>query len=264
MTITPGTPDDWTDTVEPERTEPDTNGPMLRDDCCSQTLRDACTDEWVQIAPVAAHPATLTPEQVEVQWPNGDRLLCYVDEGGYQLIARHVGDGSPFPWGDGRIVRVLTEDKPTDADTEDAVYLSGPMTGLPDFNRPAFHAAAAELRAQGHVVINPAEVDLGPDATWVDYMRIHLAEIARRVTQVFVLPGWGSSRGAQLEVHVARSLGLPVAPVPEPVDPDAAAIEAIVTAYRRSPECSTHDVFGEAMLDHLRAQGFDVTARAEQ
>jgi len=51
---------------------------------------------------------------------------------------------------------------------------------------------------------------------------------------------------------------------PAPVDPDAAVIEAIVTAYRRSPECSTHAVFGEAMLDHLRAQGFDVTARAEQ
>lgn len=51
---------------------------------------------------------------------------------------------------------------------------------------------------------------------------------------------------------------------PAPVDPDAAAVEAIVTAYRRSPECSTHAVFGEAMLDHLRAQGFDVTARAEQ
>ena len=49
-----------------------------------------------------------------------------------------------------------------------------------------------------------------------------------------------------------------------PVDPDAAVIEAIITAYRRSPECSTHAVFGEAMLDHLRAQGFDVTPRAEQ
>jgi hypothetical protein len=50
---------------------------------------------------------------------------------------------------------------------------------------------------------------------------------------------------------------------PAPVD-DAAVIEAIITAYRRSPECSTHAVFGEAMLDNLRAQGFDVTARAEQ
>ena len=51
---------------------------------------------------------------------------------------------------------------------------------------------------------------------------------------------------------------------PQPVDPDAEAVEAIITAYRRSPECSTDAVFGEAMLDHLRAQGFDVTARAEQ
>lgn len=186
-------------------------------DCgCTPEMRDARTDEWVQIAPESARPAT------------------------------------------------LTEDKPADTESAGAAYLSGPMTGLPDFNRPAFHAAAATLRAQGHVVINPAEVDLGPDATWADYMRIHLAEIARRVTQVFVLPGWESSRGAQLEVHVARALGLPVVPVPAPVDPDAAAIEAIITAYRRSPECSTDSVFGEAMLDHLRAQGFDVTPRAEQ
>lgn len=33
------------------------------------------------------------------------------------------------------------------------IYLCGPMTGLPEYNYPAFHAAAAELRAQGwHVV----------------------------------------------------------------------------------------------------------------
>jgi len=156
------------------------------------------------------------------------------------------------------------DDRTDTVEPERAVYLSGPMTGLPDFNRAAFHAAVAALREQGHVVINPAEVDLGSDATWSDYMRIHLAEIARRVTQVFVLPGWESSRGAQLEVHVARALGLTVEDAPEPVGPDAAVIEAIIAAYRRSPECSTHAVFGEAMLDHLRAQGFDVTPRAEQ
>ena len=144
-------------------------------DCgCTPEIRDARTDEWVQIAPESARPATLTPEQpvkapgqggdillkrgtaVEVEWLDGNRRLRYADEGGYQVNARHVGNGRPFPWDDGRIVRVLTEDKPVD--TEDAVYLSGPMTGLPDFNRPAFHAAAAALRAQGYVVINPAEV----------------------------------------------------------------------------------------------------------
>jgi hypothetical protein len=103
-------------------------------DCgCAETVKDARTDEWVQIAPESARAATLTPERpvkapgqdgdlfltrgtpVEVEWPrSGNRVPYYVDEGGYQLIAGHVGDRTPLPWGDGRIVRVLTtEDKPT-------------------------------------------------------------------------------------------------------------------------------------------------------
>ena len=101
-------------------------------DCgCTPEIRDARTDEWVQIAPESARPATLTPEQtvkapgqggdlllarktpVEVVWPSGNRLLRYVDEGGYQIVAGDVGSGSPCSWEDARIVRVLTEDKPT-------------------------------------------------------------------------------------------------------------------------------------------------------
>lgn len=39
------------------------------------------------------------------------------------------------------------------------VYLAGPMRGVPHFNFPAFHAAAAELRARGYVVFSPAEAD---------------------------------------------------------------------------------------------------------
>ena len=38
------------------------------------------------------------------------------------------------------------------------IYLSGAMTGCPDLNFPAFHAAAKALRERGLVVINPAEI----------------------------------------------------------------------------------------------------------
>lgn len=49
------------------------------------------------------------------------------------------------------------------------IYLCGPMTGLPEYNYPAFHAAAAELRAQGWRVVNPAEnAEPTADPTWDD------------------------------------------------------------------------------------------------
>jgi len=49
---------------------------------------------------------------VEVEWSNRSRLLRYVDEGGYQLTAEDVGNGSPYSWGDGRIVRVFADMTP--------------------------------------------------------------------------------------------------------------------------------------------------------
>lgn len=37
------------------------------------------------------------------------------------------------------------------------VYIAGPMTGLPEYNFPAFHAAAKAWRDAGWEVLNPAE-----------------------------------------------------------------------------------------------------------
>ena len=88
-----------------------------RDPACCGTcaaIVSALTPEQLVKAPGQDGDLLLTRETpVEAEWPNGSRLLRYVDEGGYQEIAREVGDGYPLPWEDARIVRVLTEDKPT-------------------------------------------------------------------------------------------------------------------------------------------------------
>lgn len=88
-----------------------------------------------------------------------------------------------------------------------AVYISGPMSGLPDFNYPRFHAEAARLRALGWQVINPAENPEQPD--WHAYMRLSVAQVAQS-TMVATLPGWTGSKGARIEVELAERLGLPI------------------------------------------------------
>lgn len=89
------------------------------------------------------------------------------------------------------------------------IYLSGPMTGLPDFNFPAFHATAYELRAQGLEVINPAEHDEAPDQPWAVYLRKDI-RLLMDCDAIHMLPGWTKSKGAVLEHHIAVQLGLTV------------------------------------------------------
>lgn len=87
------------------------------------------------------------------------------------------------------------------------LYLAGPMSGIEALNFPAFHAEAARLRALGHEVANPAEINIDPTAGWAACMR---ADIAQLVTcdGVALLPGWQASKGARLEEHIATTLGM--------------------------------------------------------
>lgn len=93
------------------------------------------------------------------------------------------------------------------------LYLSGPMTGYPQSNYPAFNEAAAELRAAGFTVWNPAENgDLG--SQYSDLLRMDMEAILG-VEGVATLEGWWSSKGAMVEVHMAGVLTLPIRSVAE-------------------------------------------------
>ena len=90
------------------------------------------------------------------------------------------------------------------------LYLCGPMTGLPSNNYPAFHKAAADLRAAGYSVVSPAETTLPSTAPWVSHMRKDIADMVNTCDAVATLPGCESSRGARIEIALATGLGWPV------------------------------------------------------
>jgi len=87
------------------------------------------------------------------------------------------------------------------------IYLAGPMTGLPDFNFPAFHALAYRLRERGLTVVNPAEVNPDQAMSWAECMRRDIAELVT-CDAIALLPGWQKSKGALLEHHIAERLEL--------------------------------------------------------
>ncbi|ANT70242.1 MULTISPECIES: DUF4406 domain-containing protein [Aeromonas] len=84
------------------------------------------------------------------------------------------------------------------------IYVAGPMTGLPDFNRPAFFAYAAQLGEEGHIVLNPATLPLG--LAHSEYMELCRPMVAL-ADEIHMLPGWVSSRGALVEHEWATMAG---------------------------------------------------------
>lgn len=106
------------------------------------------------------------------------------------------------------------------------LYLAGPMTGLPDDNFPAFHAAAARLRDAGFEVVNPAELGLPKGLPWLSYMRAAVGAMVSTCDAVATLPGCEASRGAIAEIGLATHLGWPVHRVADWLDMARATAEA--------------------------------------
>lgn len=101
-----------------------------------------------------------------------------------------------------------------------SVYLSGPMSALPDLNRDGFARAEQRVRELGaRLVFNPCEWwrqggEL-PDWTHAQAIRADLNMLTMSVDGtkpafdvIVALPGYRNSLGASLEVAVAEACGI--------------------------------------------------------
>jgi hypothetical protein len=104
-------------------------------------------------------------------------------------------------------------------------YVCGPMRGIAKFNFPTFDSVAEDLRRVGHQVSNPADHDREtypgitrwdgfeagdiskcPQFDLAQAMRWDLEQVLK-ADAIVLLPGWEKSRGAAIEIVMAKAAG---------------------------------------------------------
>lgn len=78
------------------------------------------------------------------------------------------------------------------------VFISGPMTGMDDYNRPMFNEAEKKLRELGYDVFNPAWMQFGDEWSNNEIMAIDLVALSR-CEAICHLSHWHKSKGATIE-----------------------------------------------------------------
>ena len=102
-----------------------------------------------------------------------------------------------------------------------AIYIAGPMRGIPLWNFPEFDRAAASLRLRGWTVFNPAEHDRDEGLDTNDYPKTPAWFTLEKALQwdfariieagnICLLDGWEESSGAAKELRVAEDVGAKV------------------------------------------------------
>lgn len=87
-------------------------------------------------------------------------------------------------------------------------FISGPMTGIEDFNRPAFMEAQEKLRKAGFSVFNPAWMDFD-DGGFEGGMILAIDLVAlSHCNYIYQLEGWEKSKGASAEWSFALNAGI--------------------------------------------------------
>lgn len=94
--------------------------------------------------------------------------------------------------------------------SKQTVYISGKMTGLPDYNRSGFEKIELTLTLLGYNAINPLKLFcITEKKRYKEYLRKDLT-VMLQCDAVFVMDNWKNSKGAIIEVVNAWMFDLPV------------------------------------------------------
>ena len=86
------------------------------------------------------------------------------------------------------------------------VYIAGPISGMPDLNKPEFADMADKLRKAGFDAVNPHETCEGIEG-WVECMKADIKQLMD-CDYIILLDGWNNSRGCRIEIALCRELGI--------------------------------------------------------
>lgn len=105
------------------------------------------------------------------------------------------------------------------------VYLSGPITGMPNNNIQEFKKYEEKFKNLNFEVINPHNLFSGDEVELLEkcleekkitfeeyhshFMRRDIAEMMN-CDFIAVLDGWEKSKGANIEVYIARNINMPI------------------------------------------------------
>lgn len=91
------------------------------------------------------------------------------------------------------------------------IYISGKMSGVPDYNKDKFARAELALRKRGHRVVNPHSLSdmvfarlrgIGIEPNKYDFMRADISALAQ-CDAILMLDDWRDSWGARRERFIA-------------------------------------------------------------
>ena len=99
------------------------------------------------------------------------------------------------------------------------IYLSGPMTGIPNDNAEAFFKAEIHYQRLGYQVTNPyrlgvryAQMHEYDSTKEINYYKLLANDLVHMIpcSEMALLPGWEQSDGVKIELFWAEKLKLPV------------------------------------------------------